>query len=769
MAVLVLTGTAWCAEATSKSGRPTVSSNAAVPKRAVNADALLRLGDLYSDAGNAHRDLAKALDFYRQAADAGSATGKVRVGVMRLNGEGTKLDVEGGLSLIEEVASSGDGDALAVLGGLYSHADSGIVPLDLPRAYDYYQRAGAVGNTTGLLRSGEMLARGEGTAKDVEAGRAAVRSLADKGNVYALVSLGDLLSGGDAGPLDIDGAEAAYAKAAALGRTDALLLLGDLVGSGRGRKPDYVRAFEFYDKAAEAGVPLGRLRAAQLTFRGRGTQQDVEGGLATIKSIADTGDPEALTFLGDAFSGAISAPVASNPEEALGYYQRAADAGASHAMVRLGEMTAHGLGTPRDVEAGRSIVRRIADSGNAAALISLGDLLREPQSGNVDGVGAVAAYERAAGLDETEALVRLGDFYSDGNTVAVDLPKALDYYRQAAEKGSAIGAVRAGAMIARGHGTTQDVETGRAMVKKATESGEGEAYVVMGDLLTRGDAGKPDVSAAIKQYDEAASLGWTQGLIRLGDLYRDRKLLPSNGRRAVGYYRQAAEAGDPYGLLILGTTLSESQLRSVGRPADGVAALREAEAKGLDDAVVALADAMLYGMGTKRNPKGAAALLEQASANGNIAATRHLISYYRDGRRFGRSTYFNADMDRAQELFIEVSPRLSRGDLLVEEMLFSAANSRRNYQSIVDRMPELSMESRQSLIRMMRTTHQNAYIYLAQHRLKEIGFYTGPINGVLTGATTRAVNRYCASKSMQSACRYGPMSSQAGDVLSYAF
>lgn len=767
--VLALAGTAWSAETASEAGAATTSGETTKSARIVNADALLRLGDLYSDAGGAHRDLAKALDYYRQAAEAGSAAAKLRMGEMRLLGEGTKPDISGGLSEIEELASAGDGNALALLGGLYSHADTRIVPLDQSRAYGYYRRAALAGNTTGILRSGEMLARGEGISKDVAAGRAAVRSLADRGNVYALVSLGDLLSGGDAGPVDIDGAEAAYTKAASLGRSDALLLLGDLVGSGRGRAPDYARAFEYYDKAAKAGLPLGKLRAAQLTFRGRGTKQDVEGGLATIKEMAGTDDPEALTFLGDVYSGAIAAPLAPDPGVALDYYRRAAGVGATHAMVRLGEMTAHGLGTDRDVEAGRNIVRRIADTGSPAALMSLGDLLREPQSGNVDGVGAVAAYERAAALNETDALVRLGDFFSDGNTVAVDMSKALDYYRQAAARGNLIGAVRAGAMIARGQGTAQDIEAGRAMVRTATESGEGEAHVVMGDLLTRGDAGPPDVPAAIRQYDEAAKLGWTQGLIRLGDLYREDKLVPRNGGRATEYYRQAAAAGDNYGLLVLGTTLAENQVRSAGRPADGVAALREAEAKGLDDAAAALADSMLYGMGTKRDPKGAAALLEKASSEGNIAATRHLISYYRDGRRFGRTTYFKADMNRAQKLFIEVTPLLSRGDRLVEEMLFSAATSRRDYQQIADRMHELSADGRQSLIRTMRTTHPNAYVYLAQHRLKEVGLYSGAVNGVLSGTTTRAINRYCMERSMRSACRFGPMSSQVGDILSYAF
>ncbi|MBB6464450.1 TPR repeat protein [Aminobacter lissarensis] len=762
-------GTAMSAETAPEAGPPTTSGGA-TSERAVNADALLRLGDLYSNAGNANRDPAKAFDYYRQAADAGSAAARLRVGEMRVLGEGTERDINAGLSIIEEVASAGDGAALASLGGLYSHADSRAIPLDLPRAYDYYRRAAAAGNETGILRSGEMLARGQGIARDREAGLAQIRSLADRGNMHALVSLGDLMNDPDAGALDAGQAETAYAKAAALGHADALLRLADLYGSGRAGKPDYAKAFEFYQKAAEQGQSFGKLRVAELTFRGQGTRQDVEGGLASIKGLADAGDAEALTFLGDVYSGMVQSPVATDAGTGLGYYKRAAEAGNTRAALRAGEMTAHGLGTLRDVSGGRDIVRRFADAGNPQALISLGDLLREPESGDVDGDAALAAYERAASRNEAEALVRLGDFYSDGMTVAVDLAKALDYYRQAAGLGDVIGVVRAGAMLARGQGTAQDVAAGRAMVKAATASGEAEAHVVMGDLLSRGDAGPPDVQAAMREYAEAASLGRTQGLIRLGDLYREGKLLQSNGKKAAGYYRQAAEAGDPYGLLILGSALSESLLRNAGKPADGVAALRQAQATGLDDAVIPLADAMLYGMGTKRDAKAAVALLEQAAGSGNIAAARHLISYYRDGRRYGRTTFIKADPKRAEQLIAGVSPWLSRGDRLVEEMLFAAAGSgRQDYQSIAARIPELSVEQRQSLVRMMRTTHPNGYIYLAQQQLKQAGFYRGPVNGVLSGTTTRAVNRYCAEKSVPNACRFGPMSSQAGDVLSYAF
>ena len=162
--VLTLAGAAWSAEATSDQSAPPASGDSGIAARVGNADALLRLGDLYSDEDNANHDPAKALNYYQRAADAGNVVAKLRVGEMRVFGHGTQPDTAKGLSLIEEVAAGGDGAALALLGGIYSHADPSAVPIDLPRAYEYYRRAAAVGSATGILRSGEMLARGEGTA-----------------------------------------------------------------------------------------------------------------------------------------------------------------------------------------------------------------------------------------------------------------------------------------------------------------------------------------------------------------------------------------------------------------------------------------------------------------------------------------------------------------------------------------------------------------------------------------------------------------------------
>lgn len=179
--------------------------------------AYLRLGDLHSGEAASDEDLSLAFGYYAQAAAVGSELGKLQVGEMLALGRGTERNVQAGLAVVQELADAGSAEALALLGRFHSQPDLGIVPFDLARAFELYRQASQRGSSTGTLRAGEMLARGEGTPRDVEAGRAMVAALADDDNPQALIVLGDLLSFPQAGPIDGTAALAAYERAAATG------------------------------------------------------------------------------------------------------------------------------------------------------------------------------------------------------------------------------------------------------------------------------------------------------------------------------------------------------------------------------------------------------------------------------------------------------------------------------------------------------------------------------------------------------------------------
>lgn len=510
-----------------------------------NAEALVLLGDLHrpSEQGVVVADPAKAFGYYRRAADTGSDTGKLRVGEMVAIGQGTTQDVEAAVAIIEEVVSRSRNPAgLVLLGSLYSRPGGSVIAIDQTKAFQYFKRAADAGDESGKLHTGEMLARGFGTAKDYAAGRAMLTALASKGNTYALVSLGDLLSDATIAPVDVDAAVAAYEKASSLGRADALVRLGDLYSRNAAVVSDLPRAFAYYRRAGDGGDLTGRLRVGEMTALGQGTARNVTAGLAMINSLAEMDDPGALAMLGAFYQGSGAGMVKPDLATAFGYFQKAADAGSVTGAIQAGEMLARGQGTKQDAVRGRAQIKALGDAGNSDAMMSLAALLIDGSAGPVDPGAAVNVYEKAAKLGRTDALVRVGDFYRQGGAVPADPVKAFQYYDRARMAGNETGKLRVGEMTALGEGTQQDIKAGLSTVAEVGTGGDTYAYILLGDLHLSGRVGPIDGPAAVAAYENAAMQGREDALLRLGDVYRDGKGVPADGKKAADYYLKAVNA-----------------------------------------------------------------------------------------------------------------------------------------------------------------------------------------------------------------------------------
>lgn len=513
-----------------------------------NAEAFVLLGDLYRPGGQGMvaMDPAKAFDFYRKAVALGYDVARLRIGEMTAIGQGVAKDVTAGIAMIEEVVARTRNPAgLVLLGSLYSRSDGGVISIDFAKAFGYFRRAADSGDETGILRTGEMLARGRGTGQSYQAGRAMLAGLADQGDTFALIALGDLLSDATVAPVDLAAAVASYDKAASLGHSDALVRLGDLYSRNGSITSELPRAFSYYARASQAGNVLGKLRAGEMTLLGRGTNRDVESGLAQMNALAKDGDSDALNLLGALYQRGIGGLLQADPARAYGYFSKSSDAGSVIGSVRAGEMMVRGQGTAKNVASGLALVRAAADAGSSDALMSLGTLMADGSTGTFDAPEAVRAYEKAAVLGRPEALVRIGDIYRQGGPIPVDSGKAFEFYRRAGLAGDETGRLRQGEMTARGEGTPQNIAAGLELVRQVGAAGDPYAYVVLGDLHLSGAIGAIDGPAAVAAYESAARQGRADALLRLGDLYRDGKGVPSDGKKAAEYYLKAVDAENP--------------------------------------------------------------------------------------------------------------------------------------------------------------------------------------------------------------------------------
>jgi len=172
--------------------------------------ALYQLGRAYA----ANRQLPEAIGAWRKAADQGSTSAMVALGILFANGSG--------------------------------------VPPDEAQARALFERAAAAGNPRGGTNLAALL-QGAAGSSDPAAARALLSRAADANSAEAQFQLGLMMANGVGGPKDEVGARALFEKAAAQGHAGALDWAGSFAEFGRGGPEDRSAAKAYYEKAAALG------------------------------------------------------------------------------------------------------------------------------------------------------------------------------------------------------------------------------------------------------------------------------------------------------------------------------------------------------------------------------------------------------------------------------------------------------------------------------------------------------------------------------------
>lgn len=176
--------------------------------------ALYALGRAYA----ANKQAAEAIAAFRKAADKGSTSAMVELGVVYATGSGVAKDDAKARQLFERAAEAGNPRGvsnLAALGGATS--DPGKTRALLAK--------GAETNAEAQYQLGMMLAEGVGGPKDDVGARALFEKAAAQGHPGALERMGAFAQAGRGGAQDATAAKGFYEKAAALGNADAAAAL----------------------------------------------------------------------------------------------------------------------------------------------------------------------------------------------------------------------------------------------------------------------------------------------------------------------------------------------------------------------------------------------------------------------------------------------------------------------------------------------------------------------------------------------------------------
>jgi len=176
--------------------------------------AMYQLGRAYA----ANRQMPEAIGAYRKAADKGSTSAMVELGVLYGTGAGVAKDPAEARKLFERAAAAGNPRAATNLAAL---SGDGGAPADAAQTRAMLSSGSEANSAEAQFQLGIMAANGIGGPQDDVVARALFEKAAAQNHPGALEWMGAFALLGRGGPKDESAAKTYYARAAALGNEDA--------------------------------------------------------------------------------------------------------------------------------------------------------------------------------------------------------------------------------------------------------------------------------------------------------------------------------------------------------------------------------------------------------------------------------------------------------------------------------------------------------------------------------------------------------------------
>ncbi|MCK4712065.1 MAG: sel1 repeat family protein [Marinosulfonomonas sp.] len=427
--------------------------------------------------------------------------------------------------------------------------------------------------------------------------------------------------------------------------------------------------------------------------------------------------------------------------------QVAAESGDLEAQRKLGEALLFGVGgVEQEKDSGLRLLEQSAASGNVAAKATLGKVLLEGYYLPADHEKGAQLLQEAADAGNLQAQVTLGMALLWGSYGEADPARAHSLLDQAAGKGN-IKALRVlGEQLIGGWVFEQDVISGRTMLEKAAATGDTEAKIVLGTFFMEGTRLNRDTDHALMLFEEAAQSGNGEGLERYGEILMWSQRDPV---AAENYLRRAGELGRGTAWVTLAEGAMYAYLGGKSRAKfDGFS--EKARDAGEGRIAVLEAERQMWGISMRASGPKTIAGLEEAAKAGNKDAVKFLISLVRNGNRLN----IRKNTEQAKTYLDHFSALLTPAE--VEQFLFTfdavKARSTAAYKALAE-----DLENRPELKSLwfgkeLFAANPNFAVYLLQVDMKGKGIYTGPLDGMATRSTLRAIYSECQTIRDASRC-----------------
>jgi localization factor PodJL len=152
-----------------------------------------------------------------------------------------------------------------------------------------------------------------------------------------------------------------------------------------------------------------------------------------LRAAADAGDPAAAYEIGLRYFEGRG--VTTSAEQAVKWFERAAQAEIAPAQFRLGSMYEKGQGVKKDLDAARKLYLSASDKGNAKAMHNLAVLYAEGIDGKPDYKQAALWFRKGADRGISDSQYNLGILYARGVGVERNLTESFKWFSLAAASG----------------------------------------------------------------------------------------------------------------------------------------------------------------------------------------------------------------------------------------------------------------------------------------------------------------------------------------------
>jgi len=422
-----------------------------------------------------------------------------------------------------------------------------------------------------------------------------LQSAAEQGCPYAQYLFGGMYWYGEGVAENTDEGFKWMLKAAEQGYAHAQFFVADRYLYDRRVGIDTSKALKWANKAVQQGYSQAQSLLGLMYEQAWGVQKNLKQAMALYRQAAEQGNLQAYDRIANLYKNRLD-----DPNEALRWYQKAAERGYSLSQYSLAKMLKYADGIPHDYAKACYWFEKAAEQGDEMAARNLAEHYAIGSGVEIDERKASYWYLHAAKLGDDQAQYQIGHRYEYGNGIEKDFKQAEYWYRQGAKqnnydckekikdirsfkrylKAAKNGDAEAQYILASryiiGLGTGQNPEQALHWYLCAAELGHAAACYQLGELYEEGDGVEKDETAALNWYRQAVALGSKEAAKRLAALdalqqlesgmtqgdpeahyqlglrYEDGEGVPRNHEQAVQHYRMAAELGHGEALFALG-------------------------------------------------------------------------------------------------------------------------------------------------------------------------------------------------------------------------